>query len=153
MENNFKELVKLMDQADHLMDRVDESFQKMSRGGIIDTSRGMTGLMGNLKKANSLFKKLDKLSKTGGDSYTDEEKAIVEAKARELTNRYKMYLDLIDQSNKIAKQFLKQSADTMMGAAKSAVKETFGGKGGPEAQEGQEQAGGQPGAPTDNDAK
>lgn len=105
---NFEEILKLMDRADNLMRHVDESFQKMTRGGIINVSTGQIGLVNNLRKANALFKKLDKLSKAGADTYTEEEKQIIEGKAKELTARYTMYYKMFDQANKIAEGFEKR---------------------------------------------
>ena len=103
MGNNFDQIVKLMDEADRLMVKVDNSFEKMMRGGTINMSVGLTGLVGNLKHANGLFKKLDRLSKEGVDAYTDEQKKTIEEKAKALTEKYGRYAKLIDEANQVAK--------------------------------------------------
>jgi hypothetical protein len=112
-----------MDRADKLMTKVDDSFQRMSRGGVINTTTGMQGLLGNLRSANSIFKKLDKLTKAGADTYTEEEKKAIEAKAKELTSRYNTYYSLIDQANKIAEGMVKTPVNAAADAMKSIAKD------------------------------
>ncbi|MEM0148431.1 MAG: hypothetical protein QXN16_00585 [Candidatus Micrarchaeaceae archaeon] len=119
--SNFKEIMKLIDMTEKLMDKVDESFVKMSRGGVINTSLGATALVGNLRKANSIFKKLDKLSKEGADTYTEEEKQIIEEKAKELTQKYTAYAELITKANDIAKDFIKSAAQAPADAVKGLI--------------------------------
>lgn len=125
MTNNFEEIQKLMDRADGLMQKADDSFRQMSRGGVINTSVGTPNLIRHLKKANSIFKKLDRLSKEGGDSYTDEQVKIIEERAKALTKRYDIYLQLINQANEISKTFLKNTGGMVVGGMKQGVKETF----------------------------
>ncbi|MEM3829786.1 MAG: hypothetical protein QXP36_11310 [Conexivisphaerales archaeon] len=119
--SNFNEVMKLIGEAEKVMNKVDESFVKMSRGGVIDISMGTTALVGNLRKANSIFKKLDKLTKAGGDTYTDEEKRIIEEKARELTQKYTLYYELLNKANEIAKEFLKNTAKAPIDAIKDLI--------------------------------
>lgn len=125
--SNFPEIMKVTDEADKLMAKVDESFQRMTRGGTINLSLGMTGLVGNLRHANKLFKKLDRLSKEGLDSYTDEEKKAIEEKAKALTEKYNRYFKLVEQANEIAKNMgkdiIKEAADTVKGAVSLEKKE------------------------------
>lgn len=101
--SNYDKIVILMNEADKLMEKVDASFETMTRGGIINTSRGMTGLTGNLRHANKIFKKLDKLTRAGGDTYGAEEKKAIEDRAQKLTEKYNGYYKLIEQANEIAK--------------------------------------------------
>lgn len=127
--SNYQEVLKLIEQADKLMAKVDDSFKLMERGGIISTSRGMTGLIANLRSSNKLFKKLDRLTKEAKDTYTDEEKKAIEAKALELTAKYNRYYALIDQANQIAKSMVKAPVDAAANAAKGTVdtiKSAFG---------------------------
>ncbi|MEM3215913.1 MAG: hypothetical protein QXS17_03290 [Candidatus Micrarchaeaceae archaeon] len=119
--SNFDEIMELVGRAEKIMDKVDESFVKMSRGGVMSISVGTTALVGNLRKANKIFKKLDKLTKAGGDTYTDEEKQIIEEKARELTQKYTIYYELIDKANEIAKGFVKSAAKAPVDAIKDLI--------------------------------
>jgi hypothetical protein len=59
--NHYDEIIKLLDEANVVMAKVDESFQRMQRGGVINTSVGIRGLVGNLQRANKLGKKVDAL--------------------------------------------------------------------------------------------
>ena len=127
--NNFDEVMELIARAEKLIAKVDESFQRMSRGGIVNTSWGSTLVIGNLKKANSIFKKLDKLTREAGDSYTPEQAQMIEAKAKELTARYDLYLQLVNQANEIAKGFLKASGKVVVDTVKGTVTSTIGGIG------------------------
>ncbi len=125
--NNFDEVMDLIARAEKLIAKVDESFQRMSRGGVVNTSWGSTLVIGNLKKANSIFKKLDKLTREAGDSYTPEQAQMIEAKAKELTARYDLYLQLVNQANEIAKGFLKASGKVVADTARETVASTIGG--------------------------
>ncbi len=126
-ENNFDKVMKYIDEAEKIFDKVDESFQRMSRGNIINTSFGTTSLVTNLRKANKIFKKVEKLNKEAGDSYTEEQAQIILAKAQELTSRYEMYYKLIDQANEIAKSYMKEYGKATVDVARDTIKETFGG--------------------------
>lgn len=116
--SNFDQVMELVGEADAMLEKVDESFQRMARGGSMNMAWGMNSLVGNLKKANKLFKKLDKLTKEGGDTYTDEEKQKIEAKAKELTAKYNNYYQLIDKAADIAKDFVKAPIDAAKGVFK-----------------------------------
>ncbi len=126
MPDNFDRIMDLIGQAEKLMEKVDSSFQTMSRGGVIDTSRGTVGLMHNLRKANAIYKKLDKLTKEGGDSYTEEEKKIIEEKARELTAKYNLYLKLVEDANNVYKNFLKETGKSVVDTAKGMINDIVG---------------------------
>jgi len=192
--SNYDKIMELAEQCDKLLEKVDEDFMKLSRGGVINTTMGATNMIKNLKKANSLFKKLDDLTsirclncgkkigmmpdgswqhrvpmykgKTDEDAaayqklinsrdwrycddppipgriaipkivpetdYTEEEKAKIEAKAKELTEKYDRYLKLIQQANEIAEGFLKSTAkapvDAVTGMAKNVINKVKGNK-------------------------
>jgi len=192
--SNYDKIMELAEQCDRLMEKVDEDFMRLSRGGVINTTIGSTNMIKDLKSANSLFKKMDNLTsiyclncgkkvgmmpdgswqhrvplylgKTDEDAaayqklinstdwrycdnppvpgrmaipkmvpetdFTEEEKANIEAKAKELTEKYNRYLKLIQQANEIAKGFLKSTAkapvDAMAGAAKDVVDKVKGNK-------------------------
>ncbi|MEM0143090.1 MAG: hypothetical protein QXL94_03955 [Candidatus Parvarchaeum sp.] len=119
--SNFDEIMDQIEKTEEIMDKVNESFARMSRGGVINTSLGTNALVGNLRRANAIFKKIDKLTKIGGDSYTDEEKRIIEEKAKELTQKYTLYLELINKANDIAKDFMKSSIKVPIDAVKGAI--------------------------------
>lgn len=119
--NNFDKVMDLIERAEKVMNACDESFQGMMRGGIINTSLGTPALLRNLKKANSIYKKLDKLTREGGDSYTPEQAQTIELKAKELTKRYDVYLKLVNQANEIAKGYVKSSGEAVVDAAKETI--------------------------------
>jgi len=188
--NNYNKIMELADQCDKLLKEVDGEFIKLSRGGFINTTVGTTKIIKNLKKANSLFKKLDDLTsirclncgkkvgmmpdgswqhrvppyhgKTDEDfaayqmlinstdwrycdnppvpgriaipkivpetDFTEEEKAEIEAKAKELTEKYDRYLKLIQQANEIAKDFLKSTVKAPVDAVKNVINKVKGDK-------------------------
>lgn len=59
--SKFDEIMKLIDEADLMMQKVDRSFEKMTRGGTINLTLGWGGLVRPLTHANKLFNKIDEL--------------------------------------------------------------------------------------------
>lgn len=57
----FDEIMKLIDEADLMMQKADRSFEKMARGGTINVLQGWAGLASPLAHAKKLFDRIDEL--------------------------------------------------------------------------------------------
>lgn len=121
MASNYEEIMKKAGEAEALLDDVDARFRNMVSAGAT-ASLNAVPIIRNLKKTKKIFDKLDKLSKMGGDSYTVPEAQAITARARELTRRYDMYLELLDQAYAMTKEVLKSSAAATADAAGELVR-------------------------------
>jgi hypothetical protein len=98
----FNEITSIIKEAGAHLSDADEEFDRMSRGGIVNTVKGTSAFLMDLHKAHEVFARIAELSKQAGDSFTDEEAGYINDRARVLTGTYIMYKELIDQSNKVA---------------------------------------------------